>query len=229
MKRKFYFTMLSAFVFILIDHAQAQINAGTGMAGFSFNYSTGKSKTNNGTVTSKSSNTGIYPSYGYFVKQNLVVGGGLAFNNTKYENGNSTNDFTLQKRNGYGVNIFARQYKNLGSSGFYLFLQGAAGADLFKGENKWQGSSSNIYTNRKEKGVNIQLSLSPGISYAVTPMFHIETGLNNLVYAMYSNAKADYINDPSSSIKSNNFNIGANIGANTEWSIGARLLFGGKK
>ena len=220
--------MLSAFVFIIINRAQAQISPGTGMAGFSFNYSSGKSKANNGTITNKTSSAGIYPSYGYFVKQNFVIGAGLSFYNTKYENGIPANDYTLQKRNGYGLNVFARQYKNLGSSGFYLFLQGTAGADLFNGEYKWQ-SSGYPNTNRKEKGVNIQLSLSPGISYAVTPMFHIETGLNNLFYAMYSNAKTDYINDPSSNIKSNNFNIGANVGANTEWSIGARLLLGGKK
>lgn len=228
MKRKFYFTMLSAFVLIIINHAQAQINAGTGMAGFSFNYGTGKSQTSNGTITNKSSSAGVYPSYGYFIKQNFVVGAGLSFYNTKYENGNSANELTWQKRNGYGLSVFARQYKNLGSSGFYLFLQGTTGFDLFNGEYKWQNSGAS-YPSRKEKGVNVQLSLAPGISYAVTPTFHIETGLNNLFYAMYNNTKTDYINDPSPSIKSNNFNIGANVGANTEWSIGARLLLGGKK
>ncbi|MFT3747855.1 MAG: hypothetical protein QM768_06035 [Agriterribacter sp.] len=229
MKRKFYFTMLSAFVAIIIDHAQAQISTGTGMAGFSFNYSTGKSQTSNGTITNKSSIAGIYPSYGYFIKQNFVIGAGLTFYNTKYENGASANELTLQKRNGYGLNIFARQYKNLGSSGFYLFLQGAAGTDIFKGEYKWQSSLSGITTNRKEKASNIQLGLSPGISYAVTPMFHIETGLNNLFYAMYNNTKTDYVSDPSSNTKSNSFNVGANIGTNTEWSIGARLLLGRRK
>ncbi len=219
---------MAAFILTTANHVQAQISKGTGLAGLSFNYNSNK---NNGDASYESSQSsyGFSPSYGVFIKQNLVVGGELNLSHSKDESGlTSPGNFNVQKRNWYGAGVYARQYKNLGSSGFYLFIQGNLGAQLSRGEN-YTKTPASVNTNTEEKGFNIQLGLYPGISYAVTPKFHIETGLNNLFYAGYSNSKTDYTNNPVANTKANSFNVGANIGNNTQWSIGARLLLGGKK
>lgn len=227
MKRKLYLSLLAACVFSSVNHLNAQISKGTALTGLSLYYSTSKNKSSSSNTNSQSSYA-FSPSYGVFVKQNLVIGGELNLSYSKSESDQSAGNANTQKRNWYGASVFARQYKNLGSSGFYLFLQGNVGANVSRGKN-YTKNPSTADMNTEENGFNIQLGIYPGIAYAVTPMFHIETGLNNLFYAQYLNSKTNYTNNPSLNYKSSGFNAGANIGQNTQWSIGARLLFGGEK
>lgn len=227
MKRKLYLFLLTVCIISSANHLHAQISKGTALTGISFNYSTSKNESNGGNTSSQSA-FGFSPSYGVFIKQNLVIGGDLSISQSKNDTDASVGITNTQKQNWYGASVFARQYKNLGSSGFYLFLQGNVGANLSRAKSYTKTSSSSD-VNSESNGFAIQLGIYPGISYAVTPKFHIETGLSNLLYMGYGNLKTEYTNTPSMNYKSNGFNIGANIGQNTQWSIGARLLIGGKK
>jgi hypothetical protein len=215
--RKFTFSLLVAF--IAISAANAQIKAGTNVMGGSIYYSSQKTELNNANVgqVTKNSSFGIIPSYGKAIRENLVVGADLSYTNTVQENTNGNSNSTKTKNNSFGAGVFVRPYKNLGTSGFYLFLQGRLGADFSKEK---LGSNNNEST-----GFNIGVGINPGIAYAVTPKMHIETGLNNLFYTGYSSNKST--NDPISySYKTSGFNASIGLGNSTQWTVGVKFLLG---
>jgi hypothetical protein len=205
-------------VFISIINVHAQIAKGTSMIGGSIGYNTQNNEQNNSGNTQSSENKilGITPSYGKAVRTNLVVGADLTYQNIISKNKNNGNTSEI-KSNGFGVGVFARHYKNLGSSGFYLFLQSRLGVDI---------SNSTYNTPYKSKSFNIGAGLNPGIAYAITPKMHIETGLNNLFYAGYSKSTSTSEQDPSYSSKTSAFNAGIGLGSSTEWMVGVKFFFG---
>lgn len=215
--RKFTFSLLVAF--ITISAANAQIKAGTNVMGGSIYYNSQKTELNNANVgqVTKNSSFGIVPSYGKAIRENLVVGADLSYTNTVQENTNGNNNSTKTKNNSFGAGVFVRPYKNLGTSGFYLFLQGRLAADFSKEK---LGSNNNENT-----GFNIGVGINPGIAYAITPKMHIETGLNNLFYTGYSSNKSasDQI---SYSYKTSGFNASIGLGNSTQWTVGVKFLLG---
>lgn len=208
--RKLTFSLLIALFTLSV--ANAQINKGTSMVGGSIYYNQQKTEQNNNVVNqfTKRSELGIVPSYGFAVKDNLIVGADISYTNTTYENGTNNNS-NKTKNNGFGIGVFARPYRNLGSSGFYLYAQGRLGAGFSK------ESSSDL------KGFDIGLGINPGVAYAVTPKMHIETGLNNLFYAGYSSSKTT---NGANTYKSSGFNANIGLGSSTQWTVGVKFLFG---
>lgn len=205
--------------------SQAQIAKGTSLVGGSISFSSEKQENSNGTDVTKNQGFGLSPSYGMAIRQNLVVGGDLYFSNTTNKITHTLYGGSNMQNNAYGLGVFARQYRNLGKSGFYLFLQSRLGADLTSG--KYTYTHPNNTQPRKSSGYNIGVSVYPGISYAVTQRFHIETGLNDLVYARYSGIKTTNTGTNAQvTNKSSNFNIGASLGSTIQWSIGFRFLWG---
>ena len=77
----------------------------------------------------------------------------------------------------------------------------------------------------ESKGFDIRAGINPGIAYAITPKFHIETGLNNLLFAGYSNSKSTN-EQPTYSSKSSGFNAGIGLGNSTTWTVGAKFFLG---
>lgn len=212
--RKFTLSLLVAF--ITITTASAQIKKGTSMVGGSIYYNSQKSKqTYSGTFQdTKISNFSVLPAYGFAIKENLIVGGDISYSNTVNQTSN-TGIVNKTEANSYGIGVFARPYKNLGTSGFYLYLQGRLGANFTR--------SKSILTNN---GFNMGLGINPGIAYAITPKMHIETGLNNLFYAGYSRYKNNENNLSEPSYKSNGFSAGVGLGNSTEWTVGVKFFFG---
>lgn len=221
------FNCITAIIILLSVNtaAQAQIAKGTSLVGGSIYFSSDKNESSNGADIRKTSGFGLNPSYGMAIKTNLVVGGDLNFNNNRNEIEHSLYGGSDARNSTYGVGAFARHYRNLGKSGFYLFLQGRLGVDITSGKNTYTHPNSTPPT--KGSGYNIGLSVYPGISYAVTQRFHIETGLNDLFYARYASSKTTYTGvTPNVTNKSSGFNVGASLGNTIQWSIGFRFLWG---
>lgn len=218
MKRIPHFIVCLLITFIATQSVKAQIQKGTNMIGGNIGYNTQKNEQNysGNSQSTENKSLGITPSYGKAVKTNLVVGADLTYQNitSKNKNNGNTNE---TKSNGFGVGVFTRHYKNLGSSGFYLFLQSRLGVDVSKSTNN---------TPYKSKSFNIGAGLNPGIAYAITPKMHIETGLNNLFYAGYSKSSSTNEQDPSTSSKISGFNAGIGLGSSTEWTVGVKFFFG---
>ncbi|HRP56089.1 hypothetical protein [Agriterribacter sp.] len=118
-----------------------------------------------------------------------------------------------------------RGYKNIGNSGFYLFLQSRLGADVTKGKTRNTGNNSPA-VERNNNGFDIGLNLYPGISYAITPKMHIETGLNDLFRVGYSSSKTSDNQTLETKTKSNGFNAGIGLGSSTLWTVGVKFFLG---
>lgn len=218
--------MAALIILLSINTAtQAQIAKGTSLVGGSIFFNSDKNETSNATEVRKSQSFGLNPSYGMAIKPNLIVGGDLNFRTSTDEVKHTLYGGSETKNSAYGLGVFARQYRNLGKSGFYLFLQGRLGADITSGKNNY--THPNSTPGSKSNGYIIGVGVYPGISYAVTQKFHIETGLHELVYARYSSSKTTYTSStPNVTNKSSGFSVGASLGNTIQWSIGFRFLWG---
>jgi hypothetical protein len=116
----------------------------------------------------------ISPVVGKAIKDNLVIGASFEFDFNKYYSPTSAKGYT------YGAGIFARKYKNIGNSGFYIFGQGNFGGDYSRQKTAGMADFTHI---------NIYASAYPGLSYAVTKKLHLETGFNNLIRVSYYHEK----------------------------------------
>ena len=172
MKNILLYTCMSFIAFV----SNAQINKGSTFLGGDLQYRKVETKyespTSNITYTSKSYE--FLPVFGKAIKQDLILGGfaGIAVADENQMNGYSEYD-------SYEGGLFIRKYKNLGNGGFYLFLEGKLGANYVESEVYNTNYSSS-------KKMSYYLSLYPGISYALSRKFHLETGLANLLSVGYS-------------------------------------------
>lgn len=212
--RKFTFSLLT--VLITMSAVNAQIRKGANLIGGSIYYNNQKSDQTSGNSTqgTKNSGFGITPSYGKAIRDNLVIGATLNYGNSVNENYNPGNSSTT-KNNSFGAGVFIRPYKNLGASGFYLFLDGHLGANYSK-------STNSPYEN---KGFDVGAGINPGIAFAISPKMQIETGLNNLFYAGYFSNKSTN-GQPVYTSKSSGFNAGIGLGSSTTWTVGVKFIFG---
>ncbi|MGN6438735.1 MAG: hypothetical protein ACTHMM_19485 [Agriterribacter sp.] len=221
MKKTFYQFIFTVTLCISVNCLQAQISKGASLLGGSIHFSSTINESYSYGFQVKESAFGISPSYGRFIKQNLALGVQLSYIANNFTNKNPTNPERKQHSDAYGVGVYLRQYKNLGSSGFYLFLQSNAGGQWFLKKTKYQSG----YDYAETKGYKIGLNLTPGIAYAVTPRFHIETGLSNLLFVEYNNSKEISASGLSSfDEKYSRFMAGASVGENLEFTVGFRIL-----
>jgi hypothetical protein len=178
---------------------------------------TQKTKTSTASFTD-AKNTGIYvtPAFGKAIKENLIAGFDLNYGYYKTQ----TFSTDVQKNNNYGVGLFLRRYATLGK-GFYVFGQARAGTAYIhqKFTSLQQPSGSNT-----SKGYNIGLSFYPGISYAVSRKFQLETGFNNIAFVQYEHAKVTYGGSSTPSSVTNAFNLGTSLSSLTGFVLGFRFL-----
>ncbi len=157
---------------------------------------------------------GISPVVGKFIKDNLVVGGRLNFGiGTQKSAGDKYNSKS------YGAGVFVRKYKNIGSGGFYIFIQG----DLNVDNSVQEAISANPNTPRnKIKRLNIGLNANPGISFAVSKKLHLESGLSNLASLNYFREKRE-----PTSITTTGFGLATSLNnASSNIYVGFRVLLG---
>jgi hypothetical protein len=149
--------------------------------------------------------------FGKAIKENLFLGlsFNMAFSHRQYQD-------NTQKFNSYGGGVFVRRYFDIGKK-FYFFTQAHSGISSYRNDQSYFTPGSN------EKGYVIHLGFYPGISYAITRRFHIESGFNNLVFANLTRIK--YVGSSNIPGKKTNFNISTNIDNLSSLSIGVRFLF----
>ena len=195
-------------IVISVGAVNAQISKGIKTIGGSVFFTNSK-QTGEASLGSKGNNLNIAPSFGVAIKDNLIFGGELLFINGKHTQGTSE-----IKSTGYGVGAFIRKYQPLGNSNFYVYGQARVGARFGTSKN------SNGATEYKTNNTNVELSVQPGISYAITKRFHIETSIANLFAANYT-----VTNRKDPDIKTSDFGVRANLGSNTELQVGVRFFF----
>ncbi|HEY0655705.1 MAG TPA: outer membrane beta-barrel protein [Chryseosolibacter sp.] len=128
--------------------AKAQTSSGQMMIGGALSFSSVNYDNNNG---SDYSNFTLAPSFGYFVKDNFVVGASLSLGNSK--SGTGAGQTTTSS---FGVGPFARLYKFTSSEQFAFFGQ----AGLAFGNSK--SETGNVIT---DKSNSITFSIAPGFAY----------------------------------------------------------------
>ncbi|MEP6683401.1 MAG: hypothetical protein ABJA35_09075 [Parafilimonas sp.] len=197
---------------IAASAVHAQISKGVNALGGNLSFNTGTSKSSTG-LKQTGTNFSISPSFMTAYENNRAVGFNVNY-------GYSKNSFGYQKTNTYGAGIFLRQYKSLGK-GFYIFAQEALAFDYSKNTTEFS-DSLNVPNNKQ---LYIGVSVNPVLAYDVSKHFQLELlFFNNLIGASYTYGTNTSI---SSTIKTDNFSLGANLDASqlTSLNIGAKIFF----
>lgn len=199
--------------------SQAQITKGSLFLGGDLSLSTVNAKNANDENTIKQNSFNISPVAGIAVKDNFIAGvslnAGFSENKNPYQ--------ATQKGNSFGAGVFARHYKNIRKSGFYVFVQNSLGAGY--GEQRYEKTDYNDL--KKVKTFTVNLNIYPGISYAVSRKLHLETGFNNLLYINYSNEKNESWNiAATTATKTNRLYLGTSLNNLSSLYVGFRVLIG---
>ncbi len=184
--------LLSAVAILTFSFANAQEEATTSTGSFakgdmflSGAFSVGSETTGD----DKSTGFTIEPKFGFFVSDNIAIGGKLGYTSYKAEDFfGDTDDMA-----GFTVGAFGRYYMTPASQ-FSLF--GQFGVDYTSWDDKLADAQSN------EIGVNLGL----GLSYFVSPKFAIEASWAGLGYTTNDNGG-------SGADSTDSFGLGANLNA----------------
>jgi len=208
--------LLSAMVLLLILSARAQIGRGSIFLGGDIGVYTQKVNYDSGSDL-KGTIINVFPVFGKFIKDNLVVGTNLGFSLS-----NSENDLYIDNKiTTYQAGVFIRKYKNIGASGFYIFGQGGLNIGYYKQESD---APDNAYDD-EVKRTSISINAFPGISFAVSKRFHLETGFNNLVNLTYYDEKRDDNSPNVTGYDSHGFGISSSLSnATSSFYLGFRVL-----
>ena len=212
---KFYLLAICLFFSSMLH---AQINKGAVFIGGDLSIYGSTSNSENPTdYTSKHNQFNFYPSIGWVVKDNMVVGGNLllSFSNDTQQPNNST-----RKDNRIGAGIFIRKYLPIGKS-FYLF------------GNAYLNAAS-IYSNytspqpyyKKETGYAINATLIPGISYQLNKCLFLDVALSNLLTLGYEHRNTEEENPAGGIYKgsSNSYNLYSSLGSGVPLQVGLRWM-----
>ncbi|SHI47437.1 autotransporter domain-containing protein [Flavobacterium haoranii] len=173
--------LLSAVAILGFTFANAQEEATTSNGGFAQG-----DVFVSGALTLNSSKTGdfkmnsfvVAPKVGYFVTENIAIGGMLAYSNDKVELGNSATN------SGFGVGAFGRYYFTPANQ-FSLFAELAANYMTYDNEFGVDYDGSLYAADYKNNvfGVN----LGAGMNYFVSPNFSLEAGVGVLGFSSDDN------------------------------------------
>jgi hypothetical protein len=210
----FFFT-----TYILSTTIHAQIKKGSVFLGGDIGGSTQTTKRNGTEVNSQDGLT-ILPLFGKAIRENLILGGeaGFSLYNNKNKDFNPGSN-SQQKNNSYQAGVFIRKYKQIGKSGFSMFLQGRLGFNYFRNE-----FSSSYQATDKTKRYTIGISAYPGISYAVSKRLQLETGFNNLLNLNYFTEKKEIGGSLGYTDKTNGIGFGSNLNNISSLYLGFRVL-----
>lgn len=161
-----------------------------------------KNKIRGDVTTNKQNGINISPVVGKAIKENLVLGvnAGFGIYNNDYPMGNAEYD-----TKSYDAGLFLRKYKNISTSGFYIFVQGGLGVAY---NNQKQEDMPVTYDDIKRTALGI--NAYPGISYAVNKKLHLETGFNNLLMVNYFHEKRES-GSPVTTYKTNGFSVTSSL------------------
>ena len=199
-------------------NAQKDIPKGSLLLGGNLSFSSTTFK-NPDNTESKSHGFSIVPSVGIGIRDNLFLGLTLGYNLYKNSSSGFSSAYDSTTTRGYNAGVFVRKYKPL-KNNFYIFLQGGIGAS-------YADRSIEDIPNRTfyQKDLSVNLSVSPGISYAINSKFQIETGFNDLFGVGYSQAVMADDRWYAGTSKRNSFNAYTTLNNfGSQLYIGVRLL-----
>ncbi len=215
MQKNFYLFL----VFISASLASnAQITKGSILLGGNIGFSTTTYNSSSPTEQ-KTTFLSLAPTYGWAVKENMVLGFDLDYNYQSY-NYPGTDKST---GNIYGAGIFLRNYKNLGGR-FYIFGQGRLGGSY--NTSKDLTLSTTPTQEIDTKGYSLALDLYPGIAYSVSNRLMLETGFPDIFYVRYNHGEQQMPvpGNPGIDTNNNGFSIGSSLTNSYTLSVGLRLL-----
>lgn len=165
-----------------------------------------ENKSNYNQLQNVSENSSHYlvlaPSFGYALKNDIVIGVGLQYGNQKGENSNTGLDIDNRYTNkiqSIGLTPYIRGYKGIGKQ-LSLYLQAEAGYNRF-----WNTSDQNgVDSNNDIRGNNVFIGISPGITYFLNKKLAIESTIGSLSYS-FGDRKSEEETD--SYLKSTNFRV----------------------
>lgn len=212
--------LLFVSIFLTSLSATAQISKGMFFIGADLSGSLSKTEID-GDVITRQHSFNLGPHFGKVVKDNLLLGGRLAYGVYKGDTGPSTFQTVGHT---YQAGVFLRKYMPLGKSGFYFF--GQSGLNFLYQQHDVEQAAPNI---DKSKMRTVFINLYPGVSYAVTKRLHLETSLNNLFSLNYqSNTRLQGPESSPTEIK--NYGLSFSTSVNNEMenalSLGMRWFFG---
>lgn len=194
--------------------SQAQITKGTVLLGGTVGASTYTTETFS--TKYKARGFTLSPSAGFTVKDNHVVGISLT-----YGHGSTKSTYTDLTNDTYGAGVFYRRYLPLGKS-FYFYGQADARYSYFKSD--FIQDPAYKTSNEQKFG---RLSLSPGITYAVSKRFHLEVAMNDIISLNYNDTQYHWISSSDSRYdKNKGFNFESHMNLSTDLVIGFRILLG---
>jgi len=201
----------------------AQIEKGTHLTGSSifFNYQQDK---NGKKLIYEQIGFGVMPNFGYAVKKNLVLGGGInySFQLTKIFPQSSGFFFNSSISNSIGPNIYLRYYIMKGKFGGFLTMN----ANPSYGLLSYQNDNPNFPIDQRKYNIyniKFQIGIAPGITYFLSKNFAIELQYGYLGYSLnYTPIQKDI--NQSNTQQTFNFNFRADA-----LNIGMRYYFDKKQ
>lgn len=234
MKRKFIALAMAGMLIGAISFAQIPkgsllIGGSAGFGSYKENAIRSQPYYSNSTIKHRSHS--VSPSFGMAVKDNLIIGADITYEE-QTQKVNYTYPymgpvvlpyFQNKKYKNYskGGGVFVRQYWGIARN-FYVFGQGRLGFAITRNEYGQATNPSATFL----KGWNVNASVYPGLSYAISKKVHLESTFFNLLTLQYQNQ--NNTSDPEVGVaapyKRTQFSVSSSFDNATAFSLGVRVL-----
>jgi hypothetical protein len=180
---KIYTFLISCFATTVFTYGQFE--KGQKVVGGNIGFSVVKNENpNSWNYSTDNSNVSINPSVSWFNKSNTLWGMGLLYGYSYQKNKiNMTQVTDRTWRNVIGINLFSQKFFTL-SRNFFFTLKTSGGLGYTFG--KQINTTNDIDSESKSSGYSVSLSLSPGLSYRLTPRLLFDADLSNLLSIGYN-------------------------------------------
>jgi len=215
--------ILSSLAVLIVFFSRAQIKKGQvvlgGSLGFGHSASTYDSSYHQSDTKFTSFN--ISPSVGWAIKDNLLFGVEATYTHQRSSTEQSTVN-THSDFNSFTGGVFIRKYKYLGS-GFSFFAQG--NADLTYGHTKYVNTNPG---NQNQDSYGFAMGFYPGVAFALSSRWQLETGFPNVGYINYNHSKytAETPAGKDQHYSNNSFSVGSSLSNTYQLSIGLKYIIG---
>jgi hypothetical protein len=209
--------ILLASLSMIISCSQAQITKGSILLDGSINFYS--DKTDKTSSNKQTYGIDLASAIGIALKDNQIYGIGLSYGYDQTKG----SDYPMKEYGSrYGVDIFLRKYFPIGKK-FYLYGEPELSYSYVKRRQINSSIATGYFVNKLWIA---QLSLSPGISYALSKRIHLETGLPPLIDINYQMLRTDYYSTittiPPS--KESSFQIISSLSSFAIFNIGIQVL-----
>jgi outer membrane protein with beta-barrel domain len=186
--------LLTACLTITIS-VKAQTTSGNMMLGGTLSF---YSTSIQGASDYKNTGTSFSPSFGYFIADNIAVGGNISIGSATTDNG-----FSKTVQTSFGIGPFARYYKFTSSENFAFFAQ----AQILYSSGKTKVTPAGT----DSKSSTISFSVAPGFAYFFTKHWAFDLSISGLVIRSYD-PNTDANGDKESTIQLNLSSLSPSIG-----------------